>query len=201
MTLDHNATDTRECHLWPNESRQCRDISIVLRTFSSLSIIGCLVIVGLIVILKKHKSTTQRLILWFSVSGFFRSLVYLLPNPQKSQVTYCRVKGFFFQYFISTHFLWVFMIAVNCLLIVKRKPYQQYYRGYLIIIWVGSMVLAIIPFFKDSYCEAGICCWIKRDTAVRFGVWYVPLFVLRFCMFSINVYLIWFLMIQKHVNN
>ena len=108
MTLNHNATNTRECHLWPNESRQCRDISIVLRTFSSLSIIGCLVIVGLIVILKKHKSTTQRLILWFSVSGFFRSLVYLLPNPQKSQVTYCRVKGFFDQYFISTHFLWVF---------------------------------------------------------------------------------------------
>ena len=63
------------------------------------------------------------------------------------------------------------------------------------------MVLAIIPFFKYPYCEAGICCWIKRDTGVCFGVWYVPLFVLGFRMFSINVYLTWFLMIQKHVNN
>ena len=202
MTFDHNMTDNRECHLWPKQPRRCRDISIVLQTFSLLSLIGCLVIVGLIVMLKKYKFTTQRLILWLSVSGFFRSLVYLLPHPKKSQVNYCRVKGFFDQYFISTHLLWVFMIAVNCLCIVKRKPYQQYYKWYHVIVWVGSMVLAIIPLFKDSYGEAGIWCWIKRDTGVRFGVWYVPLFVLCFCMFSINVYLIWFLMKnQRHVNN
>ena len=202
MTLDHNATDTHKCHLWPKEPRRCRNISIVLQTFSSLSLIGCLVIVGLIMILKKYKSTLQSLILWLSVSDFFRSLVYLLPHPKKNQVTYCHFKGFFDQYFISAHLLWVFMITVNCLLIVKRMPYQQYYKWCHVMVWVGSLFLAIIPFIKDSYGEAGIWCWIKHDTGFRFGVWYAPLFVLGFCMISINVYLIWFLMKnQRHGNN
>ena len=202
MTHDRNATDILECHLWPKEPLRCRDISIVLQTFSSLSLIGFLVIAGLIIILKKYKSTTQRLILWLSVSGFFRSLVYLLPHPKKSQVTYCRVKGFFDQYFNCTHLLWVLMITVNCLLIVKRKPYQQYYKWYHVLVWIGSMVWSRIPFFSHSYGDAGIWCWIKPDTGLRFVMWYIPLFVLGFLMFLIYVYLLWFLIkFQKPLHN
>ena len=201
MTLAHNATDTLECHLWPKETYRCRDISIVLRTFSALSLIGCLVIAGLIIILKKYKSTTQRLILWLSVCGFFRSLVYLLPHPKKSQVTYCRVKGFFVQYFISTHLLWALIITVNCLFIVKRKPHLQYYKWYHALVWIGSIVWSIIPFFSDSYGDAGIWCWIKPDTGLRFAMWYIPLFVLGFLMFLIHAYLLWFLKFQNHLSN
>ena len=79
MTHEHNAT--LDCHLWPKEPHRCRVILYVQRTFSSLSWVGCAVIVLLIIILKKYKSTTQRVIFWLSVSSFFRSLAILLTHP------------------------------------------------------------------------------------------------------------------------
>ena len=202
MTHSNNTNDNLECHLWPKDPHRCRVILNVQRTFSTLSLFGCIVVLLLIIILKKYKSTIQKLILWLSVSGLLRSLVLLLKNIHERNMSYCNFKGFIHNYFSWAILLWVSMITVNCLLIVKKKPYKQYYKWYHVIVWIGSMVWAIIPFFKDSYGQAGIWCWIKRDTGVRFGVWYGPLFVLCFCMFSINVYLIWFLMkFLKHVNN
>ena len=84
MTHEHNAT--LDCHLWPKEPHRCRVILYVQRTFSSLSWVGCAVIVLLIIILKKYKSTTQRVIFWLSVSSFFRSLANITDtSPQQSR--------------------------------------------------------------------------------------------------------------------
>ena len=202
MTHGHNTTDTLECHLWPKDPHRCRVILYVQRTFSTLSLVGCAVIALLIIILKKYKSTVQRLILWLSVSGFLRSLAYLLTQPHNSHVIYCRIKGFFQQYFDCTTLLWVLMITVNSLLIVKRKTYKNHYNWYHVTVWFGSMIWSTIPFFSDSYGHAGIWCWIKPDTHLRFGMWYIPLFVLGSLMFLIHVYLLWFLIkFQKPLNN
>ena len=202
MTYDRNTTDNLECHLWPREPHRCRVILYVQRTFSSLSLIGCIAIAALIIILKKYKSTTQRLIFWLSMSGLLRSLVLLLTHVNDRDISYCRVNGFFHNYFSCTTLLWVFMIAVNCLFIVKRKSYKQYYKWYHVIVWVGSMAWSTIPFFSDSYGHAGIWCWIGRETGLRFGLWYIPLFVLSFLMFSIYVYLLRVIIkFQKSLNN
>ena len=149
--------------------------------------------------IKKYKSTTGRLIFWLSVSSVFRSLVLLLTDHDDRN---CDVKGFFHNYFSCTSLLWVFMIAVNCLLIVKRKNYEHYFKWYHIIVWLGSMVWSTIPLFSNSYGHAGLWCWIGLETDVRFGMWYVPLFILCFCMILIYVYLLWFVMkYQNPLNN
>ena len=94
------------------------------------------------------------------------------------------------------------MITVNSLLIVKRKTYKHNYNCYHVIVWFGSTIWSMIPFFSDSYGHAGIWCWIKPDTHFRFWMWYIPLFVLGFLMFLIHVYLLWFLIkFQKPLNN
>ena len=202
MTHDHNTTDAFKCHLWPDHPNRCQVILYVQRTFSSLSLIGCAVIAVLIIILKKYKPITQKLIFWLSVSGFFRSLVLLLTHVYDRNVTYCRVKGFFHNYFSCAILLWVFMIAVNCLLIVKKKTYKHHYKFCHVIVWICSMIWPTIPFFSDSYGHAGIWCWIGRETGVRFGLWYGPLFALSLCMFLIYVYLLHCLVkSQKALNN
>ena len=196
MTQNYNAT---ECHLWSEDPNRCQVILIVQQTFSSLALIACMITAVFIVILRKYKSTTGRLIFWLSVSSVLRSLVFLLTDHDDRD---CRVKGFFHNYFNCTSLLWVFMIAVNCLLIVKRKNYEHYFKWYHIIVWLGSMVWSTIPLFSDSYGHAGLWCWIGLETDVRFGMWYVPLFILCFCMILIYVYLLWFVMkFQKPINN
>ena len=202
MMHDHNTTDTLKCYLWHKDPHRRRVISYVQRTSSSLSLVGCAVIALLIIVLKKYKSNIQKLIFWLSVSGFLRSLILLLAHPHNSHIIYCRVKAFFLQYFNSTNLLWVMMITVSSLLIVKKKNFKHYYNWYHVIVRSGSMVWSLIPFFTDSYGHAGIWCWIKHDTRLRFGMWYGPLFVLGFLMFLIHVYLLWFLIkFQKPLNN
>ena len=134
MIHGHNATHTLECHLWPKDPHRCRVILYVQRTSSSLSLFGCAVIALLIIILKKYRYTVQRLIFWLSVSAFLRSLAFLLAHPHNSHITYCRIKGFFQQYFNCTTLLWVLMITVNSVLIVKRKAYKNHYNWYHVIV-------------------------------------------------------------------
>ena len=86
MTHGHNTTDTLECHLWPKDPHRCRVILYVQRTFSALSLFGCAVTAGLIIVLKKYRSTTPSLIFWLSVSGFLRSLVLLLTHVYNRNV-------------------------------------------------------------------------------------------------------------------
>ena len=64
------------------------------------------------------------------------------------------------------------------------------------------MVWPTIPSFSDSYGHTGIWCWIARETGLRFGLWYISLFVLSFLMFSIYVYLLRVIIkFQKSLNN
>ena len=94
------------------------------------------------------------------------------------------------------------MITMNSLLMVKRKTYRHHYNWYHVIVWFDSMIWSKMPFFTDSYGHAGIWCWIKPGTGLRFGMWYISLFVLSFLMFLIHVYLLWFLIkFQKPLNN
>ena len=118
MTQNYNAIDGLKCHLWSEDPNRCEVILIVQHTFSSLALIACMITAIFIIILRKYKSTTERLIFWLSVSSVLRSLVLLLTDHDDRN---CRVKRFFYNYFSCTSLLWVFMIAVNCLLIVKRK--------------------------------------------------------------------------------
>ena len=133
------------------------------------------------------------------MSDFFRSLAILLTHHHNSHVIYCRLKGFFQQYFDCTTLLWVLMITMNSLLMVKRKTYRHHYNWYHVIVWFGSMVWSAKPFFSNSYGHAGTWCWIKPDTGLHFGVRYIPLFVLSFLMFLIHVCLLWFLTVQKRM--
>ena len=94
MTHHNNTTDTLECDMWPKDPHRCRVILYVQRTFSSMSLFGCAVIALLIIILKKYKSTVQKLIFWLSVSGFLRSLAFLLTQPHNSHSLIVASKDF-----------------------------------------------------------------------------------------------------------
>ena len=201
MTYDHNGT--QECHLWRDNPDRCTVVLTVQRISSALSVLGCLAVLILIITLKKYReSILPKLIFWLAMSGLLRSLALLLKNMHENKFHYCRFKAFFHFYFSWAMLLWVFMITINCLLIVKRKPYETYYKWYHFAVWFGSLFWSVIPFLKDSYGQAGIWCWIKRETDVRFGLWYGPLFALCFIMFTIYIYLLWFVIrLKRAISN
>ena len=116
------------CPLWPDTPYSCTVILNVQRTFSSLSLIGCLFVCVVVIVSKKGKTTVQKLIFWLSVSGFIRSTALLLTTGYNEKDSYCSFKGFIHNYLSWAVLLWVFMITINCLMTVKRRHYEKYFK-------------------------------------------------------------------------
>ncbi|XP_048459059.1 cyclic AMP receptor-like protein A [Rhincodon typus] len=81
---------------------------------------------------------------------------------------------------------WVCCITVNLYFnLVKEIRTDHFAVAYYVAAWGVPFILSCLPLFGDYYGPAGAWCWITDDhVAWRFGIWYIPLFVLIFLMMS-----------------
>ncbi|XP_076336406.1 cyclic AMP receptor-like protein A isoform X5 [Tachypleus tridentatus] len=165
MTTDPN---TVGCNLFGGDQRKCEIILGIRYTSATLSIIGCLFIVGVIWLFKKYEVFAQRLILYLSVAAFLSSVGYLFTgnHPQSPS---CKFVAFWLTYFEWVVLLWVCCITVNLMfngILTRRTDHLECY-GY-----------------------AGAWCWIQPQFPYwRFGIWYGPLFVIIGLLFVCYLYL------------
>lgn len=96
-------------------------------------------------------------------------------------------------YFDWSVLCWVCCVSFNLWLLAIKKVYKkEYEKWYHIICWGVPFFWAVIPFVGDHYGPAGVWCWIDNNSyAWRFGVWYVPLFILIIAMVITNSYIVW----------
>ena len=74
---------------------------------------------------------------------------------------------------------------------IHDKASSKHERWYHLVCWFVPFAWASLPFINDSYGFAGLWCWIKRDaTALRFGTWYVPMFILLVLLVIAYIYII-----------
>ncbi|XP_022248167.1 cyclic AMP receptor-like protein A isoform X2 [Limulus polyphemus] len=156
------------CTLFGGHQQKCEIILGVRYTSATLSIIGCLFIVGVIWLFKKYEVFAQRLILYLSMAAFLSSVGYLFAGnyPQSPS---CKFEAFWLTYFEWVVLLWVCCITVNLLfngILTRRTDHFECY-GY-----------------------AGAWCWIQPQFPYwRFGIWYGPLFVIIGLLFVCYLYL------------
>ena len=184
-------TNTTDCSLWPGEEHRCFVIYVLSKLTAALSIIGCAFVMMLIIILRKYKLFVQKMIFTLAMSAFLESVCYISNDDIQVPSDACRFRGFFCHFFGWATMLWVLMITVNMLLTIKKRSSSQYLKWFHVFVWVVSFIVSLIPFSKDSYGPAGIWCWIQKDyPALRFGTWYIPLFVIGISMLIIYLYII-----------
>jgi len=166
-----------DCPLWPDHPNQCKTILIVQRFFSSLSLIGCLFIITFIWLFRMYKYFVQRLILFLSISAALSSISFLIGDLYTDH-NMCEFQAFIMQYFGWATLLWVVAITINILLVMRNIQSSKYERWFHLFCWGSSLIWATLPFIGNNYGPAGVWCWIKRDaTAMRFGTWYIPIFL------------------------
>ncbi|XP_076336402.1 cyclic AMP receptor-like protein A isoform X2 [Tachypleus tridentatus] len=187
MTTDPN---TVGCNLFGGDQRKCEIILGIRYTSATLSIIGCLFIVGVIWLFKKYEVFAQRLILYLSVAAFLSSVGYLFTgnHPQSPS---CKFVAFWLTYFEWVVLLWVCCITVNLMfngILTRRTDHLEWL--YHVICWCIPLVISCFPFINDSYGYAGAWCWIQPQFPYwRFGIWYGPLFVIIGLLFVCYLYL------------
>mmetsp|Transcript_16469 Transcript_16469/g.42758 ORF Transcript_16469/g.42758 Transcript_16469/m.42758 type:complete len:365 (+) Transcript_16469:189-1283(+) len=201
------------------EEVECDSVVYVRGFCAVIGMIGCIFIMGMIILHRTYHNFGQRLIFSLTLSAFLDTIPYFAGYNPNGQL--CSFMGFLMTWFDWAVLAWVCCIThkiwVNIL--YQREPRlinveqgccsgnpltRLFVRwlgaavverelGYHLICWLGTFTIAMIPVFWDAYGPAGPWCWIQADhdhsTEFRFGIWYVPLFVLIFLLFISNGYI------------
>lgn len=177
---------TSKCSFWPENPSKCHNIVVLLKVFSSISLLGCIFIIGTICLFKLYKYFVQRLILFLSISAVIKVITNLCSVDNEG--TSCIVQAFMLQYFNWAELLWVCCITANIVLVLNGVQAKNYELWFHLIVWLVSLAWSVIPFIGSHYGPAGMWCWIRRDVpGLRFGIWYIPL--LLFIVAAVVVYM------------
>ncbi|XP_038050471.1 cyclic AMP receptor-like protein A isoform X2 [Patiria miniata] len=182
------------CTLFDGDQAKCDAVVGVKKAMASLSLIGCLFMIGVIWLFKKHVVFVQRLILYLTIAAFFDSTAYLMANVQPDGPL-CDFEAFWLSFWDWAVLLWVTCLTINLFLItVKMIRTDRYEILYHIVCWTVALAISLLPLIGDNYGPAGAWCWIKEEsTAWRFFTWYGPLFIIIIAMFIMYSYIIFIL--------
>ena len=170
-------------------------IQAALRSAVGLfSFVCCASVVFIIILFKKYKFYTQRLILYLSVVTMIHAFSYILTRvnyytPRPINDPYCYFSGLLNHYTAANGVLSIWCITLNLLAktlcnrsTVKAEPLLVTVILFLPALWMW------IPVWLKAYGTAGGWCSIRSvnsdctpfryRVALRFGLWYVPLYVL-----------------------
>ncbi|XP_065185677.1 cyclic AMP receptor-like protein A isoform X2 [Sycon ciliatum] len=185
------------CSLFPDNPNHCTVIINIRRAFSTLSLVGCIFVIFIIWLFRKYKYFVQRLILALTVAAAMDSISYLMGAIHEEREPICVVQAFWMSFFDWAVLLWVCCIAFNLFMnVIRLRRTENFEKWYHVICWGVSLIMACIPI--KQYGPAGAWCWIERgETGLRFGTWYVPLFILIGMLFLVYIYII--VTIQRQV--
>lgn len=190
-----NNTSNSSCFPTPEEANI---ISIIQITCGTVSFICCLFMLFAVLLFRKFKSTTARVILYLTIIVTFYSVVFVLHGIREREAldnkntSLCTALGFFDQ--IAS---WMELLAITCLtfdLFVKvmflNFHTEKYEIAYGLIIFGLPFLFNWIPFINDTYGFSGSLCWISQYVdgncmeINHFGQ------ILRFVLFWIPFYII-----------
>ena len=184
---------TEYCELWPDNPSRCQVIALLLKLFSSFSLIGCLFVIATICLFQLYKYFVQRLILFLCICAGIDSLNLLIgaTTITRSMHLQCQVQAFLLQYFNCAEILWICSIAINIVMSLNHIQISRKEKWIHNIVWFCSLFMSVIPLFGMHYGNAGFWCWISRDaTAMRLGVWYIPLLFVIISLLVAYVYVV-----------
>ncbi|XP_062521380.1 cyclic AMP receptor-like protein A [Corticium candelabrum] len=187
------ALNSSYCHDWPDNVNNCNIVRIARLCAASLSLLGCVFVIFIIVLFKKYRFFSQRLVLWLSVAALMDTIAYIIGEPHQVKNGACIFEGFWMMLFDWSVLLWVSCITFNLFWnVVKRHQTNKLEGVYHVISWGIAFVIACLPLSDGIvYGPAGLWCWIHYgENAWRFGIWYIPLFILIGIMIITYTYVI-----------
>uniref|UniRef100_A0A1X7UPV4 G-protein coupled receptors family 2 profile 2 domain-containing protein n=1 Tax=Amphimedon queenslandica TaxID=400682 RepID=A0A1X7UPV4_AMPQE len=163
---------------------------------SSISLISCLLVILMMIVYKKYTFTTQRLILYLTISVMFDSIAHILQGGSFGIISnhskYCMAIAFLRQYFA-----WSIILSIDCILmemalrIICRRESGKGEWLYIPFIFVFPLFFAWIPLLKHDYGDIqgtcnfltinpGTCTRNRTGLILDVVLWWVPLYLTFF---------------------
>ena len=163
------------CYMFPDSATQCTALVVCLNVSSTLSVVGSVLTLGIIVLFRKYRDFSQRLIANLSVSALLHAISLFVTNMNESATVVCVFQGALLAFAVSASCNWVVVIMLNIYWIVVYKTSLEHKeRTILIVCWTLPFVFMGVPFLGDDvYGPAGVWCWMRNKWQWRFGAWYI----------------------------
>lgn len=176
-----------------NDDNRCEALKICRTISASLSLIGCLLALVVILVYKKFRFLTQRLVMYLLLPCTFMALFSLHNISGNTSV--CSAKGFFRNFFALSQNFWIICINVHLLtVLIMRSKYRHLEKIYHSVVWGGAFLVSLIPLFGNHYGNAGIWCWIqghtKYENVLRVICYYMWLLIMIFGGALIYIFII-----------
>ena len=213
MSSNNSSTDLSCFEQYNNKKYEA--VVAIRAVAGVISVICCLAVITLIVLFKKYKFFTQRLILYLTISTLAYSLVSIInvgghkAYTSKSLQDYCVFTGFLEQ--VTS--CWIPM-AITCIIVdlffkvIFNKATDKFEIPYGLIIFVSPLIYSWLPFINLAYGQAGAWCWIRDSsyedctnlplgTALRFALYWVPVVILMIILTILLVIIVVFLRMKQ----
>nr|ACF17591.1 cAMP receptor cAR [Cavenderia aureostipes] len=157
---------------------------VVLLFADFTSIIGCFCVLVGFWRLKLLRNHITRIISCFCLTSFFKDLIsciLTLTQSHRENDFSCYLFAIAINYGSLSCWLWTLCLAVSIyLLIVKRiQEAERLEKYYYLICWGLPLISTIIMLAKGLVERVVGWCWIGGQyTAYRFGIFYVPFFII-----------------------
>ena len=174
------------------DSTDFKAVAAVRASVGFVSFVACVLVVGLIVLFKKYKFFTQRLILYLAIAAMLHSLSYTLARvnyytPRPIEEPYCYFGGFFNHYTAIVELVHIWCISFNVFVnAFFRKRTTKLEYVYVSLPWLFPWTYIWVLLWKRAYAAEGPFCSIKFINAdctpfppgywLVFGTWYIPLY-------------------------
>ena len=171
-----------------------------------ISLLASCFIVSLIVLFKKWRFFTQRLVLYLAVSVIFESVATIIHRVDyNNETTDFYVRFCQFSAFVEHNTSWIELMAVVSITLyifvcaVFSKRTDRFELLYVFFIFIFPLLFNWIPFTVDAYGRAGAWCWIKSEDIytcnsrnvpgqiLQFVLWYAPLYVILIILIGLYV--------------
>jgi hypothetical protein len=193
MAANYTSNQTNDCSPLFSSDTKCDIILGFRRAVGVVSVLCCVFIISVIILFKKYRFFTQRLILYLSASALFQAIGYIMGDYHIAKAGgrisegVCIFQGYWDLFFDWVSLLWVCCITFNIFLIaVFSRRGEKFEKLYFIVVIVVSLLISAHPFIMQTYGPAGLWCWIKSSEngrpytpgiAMQFSLFYVPFWV------------------------
>lgn len=182
----------------------------ITATVAGLSFFCCWLVIFLIIIFKKYRFFSQRLILYIVIaamlSSFARTInlsIKLDSIDDEVAEYYCSITGFMDQYTSACFLLAIAILTIDIFLQTMfslRTTKMEVF--YVLFMFLFPLLYCWIPFYYEAYGEAGPWCWIKGDTneqvMLQFGLFYIPCFLVYSLLFILLLVLLYVLYLRRY---
>lgn len=155
------------------------------RASASLSAVGCIFTLFVLIFYKRYMQFTQRLIIHLCIAAFLEAIGFFFLDRHATEANsdMCKFQASWLQYCLWAILLWTLFIAINLLFnIMWEKTLKKFEVPFSLCCWGLPFIIMCIPFFitpykpydqASHYGPSGPWCWLDKDLIYwKIGLWY-----------------------------